>query len=286
MIETTKKNDECANRAVLLIAGTAWLFADEVMTQSLDFLFIDEAGQDPLANAVAVATAARNVVLLGDPLQLAQVSQGTHPEGAGDSVLEHLLGRDATVPRDREIFLEETWRMHPNVCRFVSDVVYESRLRSADVCAKLAVTVDGTQETGLRFIAIAHEGNTQSSDEEADRGVAEIQRLLRGTWTNNKDHTRPLQASDFLVVAAYNAQVRVVTHALERRRAPARHRVPFQPQPRRPRRLPRTRLGDHPRQPPKLLDVECKTPEQMLLENGLCRFVEMAINKQPISADG
>lgn len=42
--------------------GTPGFFSDEDMNQSLDFLFIDEAGQVSHANAIAVATAARNVV--------------------------------------------------------------------------------------------------------------------------------------------------------------------------------------------------------------------------------
>lgn len=110
---------------VRLLAGTAWLFAREELDGQLDVLVIDEAGQMSLADALAVGTAAHNIVLLGDPLQLAQVSQGVHPGGTGCSVLEHLLGDDATVPPDRGLFLERTRRMHPDVCRFVSEVIYD-----------------------------------------------------------------------------------------------------------------------------------------------------------------
>lgn len=303
MIESTA---DCTDPNVPLIAGTAWLFSDPKLEQSLDYLFIDEAGQVSLANAIAVSTAARNVVLLGDPLQLAQVSQGSHPDGVGASVLEHLLGNDATVSRERGIFLEHTWRMHPSVCAFVSDVVYDSRLRSADECATQVVNVDGVNENGLRFFAVEHEGNTQSSDEEAQRIATEIQRMLRGTFTSSRGVTRALGVSDFLVVAAYNAQVRHITSALH---AAGLHDVPvgtvdkFQG-----RQAPivffsmATSSGiDLPRDidflfsrnrlnvaisrarcvatvvaSPRLLDVACKTPRQMQLVNGLCRFVEMA----------
>jgi hypothetical protein len=113
---------------VRLLAGTAWLFAREDLDAQLDVLVIDEAGQMSLADALAVGTSARNLVLLGDPLQLAQVSQGVHPGETGCSVLEHLLGSDATVPAGRGLFLERTRRMHPDVCRFVSEVVYDGRL--------------------------------------------------------------------------------------------------------------------------------------------------------------
>src|SRR5207245_8066709 len=96
---------------VLLLAGTSWLFSRE--RADVDTLFVDEAGQLSLADALAAGTCARNVVLLGDQQQLAQVSQGIHPEGAGVSVLEHLLEGEDTVPPDRGLFLSHTWRMHP-----------------------------------------------------------------------------------------------------------------------------------------------------------------------------
>src|SRR5207237_6610768 len=77
---------------VQLYAGTAWLFARQELDQQLDYLFVDEAGQVSLADALAIGTSARTLVLLGDPLQLAQVPQGIHPHGSGLSVWVHLLG--------------------------------------------------------------------------------------------------------------------------------------------------------------------------------------------------
>src|SRR5439155_24552467 len=123
-----RKIVQAASR-VELVAGTAWLFANDECDGLVDTLIIDEAGQVALADGLAMGTAARNVILLGDPLQLAQVSQGTHPAGTGASVLEHLLAGRATVPPDMGVFLERTRRMHPDVCRFVSEVVYDGRLR-------------------------------------------------------------------------------------------------------------------------------------------------------------
>ena len=108
---------------VMLVAGTSWLFSDPGMQESLDYLFLDEAGQFGLADTCAVGTAALNLVLLGDPSQLAQVSTGSHPAGAERSVLEHLLGTDATIPGNRGLFIEESWRMHDDVCRFVSQLI-------------------------------------------------------------------------------------------------------------------------------------------------------------------
>jgi uncharacterized protein len=140
-----------------LLAGTAWLFAhhDLGAADVIDTLVIDEAGQVALADALAMGTAARNVILLGDPLQLAQVSQGTHPPGTGASVLEHLLGGQATVPPDMGIFLDRTRRMHPDVCRFVSEVVYDGRLEWTPAVARQATAFG----TGLRFVPVDHAGN-------------------------------------------------------------------------------------------------------------------------------
>ena len=111
-----------------LIAGTAWLFADPALEAAVDYLFVDEAGQVSLANLVAMGTAARNVLLLGDQMQLGQPIQGVHPGRSGESALEYLLDGQATVAEDRGIFLGTTWRMHEDVCRFISDAVYDGRL--------------------------------------------------------------------------------------------------------------------------------------------------------------
>ena len=97
-----------------------------------------------LADALAIGTSARNLVLLGDPLQLAQVSQAMHPPGAGASVLEHLLGEHGTIPAERGLFIDQTRRMHPDVCRFISEAIYEGRLESFADCARQDIVAPGT----------------------------------------------------------------------------------------------------------------------------------------------
>ena len=196
---------------VQLVAGTAWLFAHDECDALVDTLVIDEAGQVSLADALAMGTAARNVILLGDPSQLAQVSQGTHPEGTGLSVLEHLLGAHQTVPGDIGIFLDRTRRMHPDVSRFVSEVVYEGRLTGLPELATQATAFG----TGLRFLPVEHIGNVAAAPEEAERVAREIKAMLGCSWTNRKGETRPLTESDFMVVAPYNAQVRRLRQALQ-----------------------------------------------------------------------
>src|SRR5207245_10584164 len=178
-----------ARRDVLLFAGTAWLFAHHDLDGAIDTLVIDEAGQVALADALAMGTAARNVILLGDPLQLAQVSQGTHPAGTGASVLEHLLAGRATVPSEMGVFLDRTRRMHPDVCRFVSDVVYDGRLQWTPDVAGQATALGA----GLRYQPVEHSGNTVSSPEEAARVASEHCNMLGAGWTDKGGGHRALR---------------------------------------------------------------------------------------------
>ena len=199
---------------VLLLGGTAWLFAREDMAGVVDTLFVDEAGQVSLADALVLGTCARNVVLLGDPQQLGQVSQGIHPEGAAASALEHLLGDEDTVPADRGLFLSHTWRMHPDVCRFISGTSYEGLLHSVPACERQRIDSAGLAGAGLRWLAVEHEGNRASSIEEADRIAAELELLIGGTFTDRDGRERRLGWDDVLVVTPYNAQVRCLRKRL------------------------------------------------------------------------
>jgi len=249
-----------------------------------------------------MGTAARNVILLGDPLQLAQVSQGTHPAGSGASVLEHLLGGRATVPPDMGVFLDRTRRMHPDVCRFVSEVVYDGRLRWTPEVAQQA-TVFGT---GLRYLPVEHSGNTASAPEEAARVAREIAGMMGAGWTNAKGETRVLRHDHFMVVAPYNAQVRRLRQALgaaglgavpvgtvdkfQGREAPiVFYSMATSSADDIPRSLDflfsRNRLNvavsramclAYVVASPRLLESRARTIDQMRLMNALCRFVEMA----------
>jgi uncharacterized protein len=214
-VTSVVKNDDCAASGAHLLAGTAWLFADACMEERVDYLFIDEAGQMALADALAAATSARRVVLLGDPQQLPHVTQNTHPGGSGRSVLEHLLGEDATVPAGRGLFLAHSWRMHPDVCRFVSEHSYDGRLASAPGCERQAVSSPGLSGAGLRYIPVEHRHRAQRSPEEAEAIAHEVDLLLSGGTVTARDGvTRPLLPSDILVVAPYNMQVRCIREAL------------------------------------------------------------------------
>lgn len=196
-----------------VIGGTAWDFANatRVTPGSLDLLVIDEAGQFCLANTIAVAPAAANLLLLGDPQQLPQVSQGTHPEPVDTSALDWLVDGQRTLPDARGYFLDRSYRMHPAVCAAVSELAYEGRLHSHDV-RTAARRLDGFQP-GVRTLSVGHQGNSIESPEEADAIVDQIRRLLGSYWTDEYG-TRPLSASDVLVLAPYNAQVSLIRRRL------------------------------------------------------------------------
>lgn len=212
----TGDNSALADPDFDVVAATAWSFASKSMLAApVDVLLIDEAGQLALIDAVVGSMAAESVVLLGDPLQLAQVAQATHPGGSGASALGHLLGDDETMPDDRGVFIEETRRMHPDVCRFISDRIYQGRLISHPDCARQ----DTALGTGLRWLRVVHDGCATESEEETEAVAGLIGTLLGQPWTDQRGAARRLTAEDILVVAPYNDQVRALRRRLGSDRA-------------------------------------------------------------------
>jgi predicted RecB family nuclease len=202
-----------------LVAGTAWLFADADMDQKLDFLFVDEAGQVALANLVAMGTSAKNIVLLGDQMQLGQPIQGVHPGRSGESSLEFLLNGLATMPPERGIFLGTTWRMHPDVCRFISDAVYDGRLLPAPDNSNQRLLLDANahpalRQTGIRYVPAMHDTCTQRSREEADLVCALVASLLLQRYCDKTGTDHAMTLEDILVVAPYNMQVNLLKAVL------------------------------------------------------------------------
>ncbi|MDO5712285.1 MAG: TM0106 family RecB-like putative nuclease, partial [Micrococcales bacterium] len=199
-----------------LVGGTAWLWARQEMEASVDVLVIDEAGQFSLANALAVAPAARHgIVLLGDPQQLTQPTQAAHPDGGEVSALEHLLAGHDTIPADRGVFLDRTWRMHPDLAAFVSELSYEERLLSAP--GRERQRIDAPAEvtgSGLLWVPCPHEGDSADSDIEAHRVAQITTDLIGGTFSDHEGRVRALTGSDVLVVAPFNAHVARLRDAL------------------------------------------------------------------------
>ncbi|GAA3741221.1 uncharacterized protein HDA32_002520 [Spinactinospora alkalitolerans] len=196
-----------------LVGGTAWNFANEAFAgDPFDVLIIDEAGQFALADTLAVSAAARDLVLLGDPQQLPQVVQGTHGEGAAASALEHLVGEQEIIGPSMGYFLDQTRRMHPQVCEPVSRLSYRGLLRAHPSAAGrgLAGVAAGTYR-----IETEHTGRTTHSPEEVSAVVDLAARLVGTSFTEPGAAPRALDGADILVVAPFNLQVRALRRALE-----------------------------------------------------------------------
>ncbi|HEX2212365.1 MAG TPA: DEAD/DEAH box helicase, partial [Mycobacterium sp.] len=202
-----------AEHEACVIGGTAWDFANDarVASERLDLLAVDEAGQFSLGYTIAVARAARSLMLLGDPQQLGQVSTGSHPEPVDHSALGWLMEGHDVLPAEYGYFLERTHRMHSALCRVDSALSYDNRLLPHPKTDER--TLAGF-EPGVHTRSVDHEGRSTSSPEEAEVIADEIGRLIGARWTDEHG-SRDLKQQDVLVVAPYNAQVLQVRAALE-----------------------------------------------------------------------
>jgi predicted RecB family nuclease len=285
-------------------AGTAWLWARPEALDSVDVLFVDEAAQMSLANVLAVSHAGKSLVLLGDPRQLDQPTQGTHPEGTSVSALDYILNGQLTIHADQGLFLGETWRLHPEICAFTSELFYESRLTSVAGLELQEVRSRGrVQGSGLRYLPVLHTGNQSSSPEEAD-GVRELVRDvldLGTTWLDRHGVEHPVGLDDILIIAPYNAQVFEIQDRLPGARVGTVDKFQGQEAPIVIYSLTTSTHADAPRgmsflyslnrlnvatsrarclsiliSSPALFEPECRTPEQMQMANAFCRYLEMA----------
>ncbi|HET6932345.1 MAG TPA: TM0106 family RecB-like putative nuclease [Candidatus Acidoferrum sp.] len=308
MVQQVDQNEEVLDalrsETVRVVAGTPWLWARSDMANSVDVLFVDEAGQMSLADVLAISRASQSVVLLGDPQQLNQPQQGVHPPGVDVSALAHLLGGRATIEPDKGLFLKETWRLHPDICAFTSELFYDGRLTARPENQNQRLNANGPLGgSGLRYIPVPHNGNQSESPEE----VAKVRELVNdllasgATWVDKTGVRDTLKLADILVVAPYNAQVAALAKALpvgarigtvdkfQGQQAPV---VIYSMTTSTPEDAPRgmeflyslNRLNVAVSRAqcvaaivasPALFQVECKTPRQIQLANALCRYLEM-----------
>ncbi len=300
-------------------AGTPWLFAREEMLGALDVLFVDEAGQMSLANTVAMSGSASSMVLLGDPNQLPMVSQGVHPEGAGASALEHLLGEATTLDDRLGLFLETTYRMHPDGQR-----LHLGRLLRRPAADRSLDRAPAHRLGAARAATAPASGSSAWSTRATPRArrrrrpswPISSRRLIGTPWTNQKGETDPIEAENLIVVAPYNAHVAEIAKAVEARlgvgiRVPVGTVDKFQGQEGAVAiySMASSSRDDAPRDmdflysrnrlnvavsraraiaivvaSPRLLEANCRTPEQMRLVNALCQLVEQAAAAAPITA--
>jgi uncharacterized protein len=287
-----------------VLGGTSWVWAPEAAFEAVDVLFIDEAGQMALADVLAVSQAAKSIVLIGDPQQLERPLKGSHPDGAEKSALEHLLGERKTIAADMGFLLPETWRLHPRVCEFTSEMFYEGRLVSRDFLRNRVV--EGHQwlsGAGLWFAPVEHEGCRNASAEEVEIVARIAEGLLKPEvkWFYGAGNSRALKEEDILIVAPYNAQVSDLSVRLPKMRIGTVDKFQGQEAPvviyslttSSPEEAPRgmeflyslNRLNVATSRAmttvivvgsPRLFEPECRTPRQMQLANALCAYLEKA----------
>lgn len=270
----------------------------------LDVLVVDEAAQMSLANVVAVAQSTATLILLGDPQQLDQPTQGTHPDGVGVSSLEHVLQGHHTIAADRGLFLEHTWRLHPDICAFNSELFYDSKLGSQEGCELQIITSDGpTSGSGLRYLPVPHTGNQSSSIEEAEAVADLIRGILTdgARWTDREGIETPLTLNDIVIITPYNAQVFEIQQRLPGARVGTVDKFQGQEAPIAIYSMATSSYADAPRgmeflysanrfnvaisrakclavliASPDVFEADCKTPRQMQLANAFCRYLECA----------
>jgi predicted RecB family nuclease len=308
-VAVARKNNEEAWEALKsgranVVGGTSWLWSPEAAFEAVDVLFIDEAGQMALADVIAVSQAAKNVVLLGDPQQLERPLKGSHPEGAEKSALEHLLDGRKTISEDMGFLLPHTWRLHPEVCKFTSEVFYEGKLSSHAIAQSRVLEGHAwLNKPGLWFLPVEHEGNRNSSAEEVEVAARIVEGLLKPgvKWFYGAGNSRRLKHEDILIVAPYNAQVADLSARLPKMRIGTVDKFQGQEAPVVIYSLTTSSPEDAPRGmeflyslnrlnvatsramsnvilvgSPKLLEPDCRSPRQMQLANALCRYLELA----------
>ena len=308
-----EKNEEAwdalKSGAANVVGGTSWLWSPEKAFETVDVLFIDEAGQMSLADVLAVSQAARKLVLLGDPQQLERPTKGSHPDGAEKSALEHLLNGRKTIAGDMGFLLPETWRLHPKVCEFTSEMFYEGRLVARGFLRNRVIKGHTwVSEAGLWFVPAEHEGNRNSSAEEVELVARIVEGLLKPEvqWMRGAGNPRGLTDEDILIVAPYNAQVSDLLARLPGMRIGTVDKFQGQEAPvviyslttSSPEEAPRgmeflyslNRLNVATSRAmtavivvgsPRLFEPECRTPRQMQLANALCAYREMAVEIDP-----
>ena len=297
------------NGSINVLGATAWCWARPNFEQSVDVLIVDEAGQMALSNVLATAPAGKSLVLLGDPQQLEQPLQSSHPEGSEVSALYHLLAGEQTMPADKGLFLDETYRLHPNIARFTSEIYYEGRVEARPELAQQAIVAKdgGTSSftgSGLIYVPVPHTGNQARSLEEVQVVQSIVDDLTSWCcWRDKGGSIHTLTAQDVLIVAPYNAQVSALVEAMpllaerigtvdrfQGQEAPV---VLYSMTSSNPDEAPRGMEFLYNRfrfnvatsraqalcilvGSPDLFRPECRTPHQMKMANGFCRYVELA----------
>jgi len=290
-----------------VIAGTSNMWAHTSLSNAVDYLFVDEAGQLSLADTLVCCYATKNLVLLGDPQQLRQPIQGVHPDGIDVSSLEHIFQEQKTIGPDQGVFLGTTWRMHPKICSFNSDLYYDGKLSPMPTLQRQRISgntpFDGA---GLYYQPVTHSSNSNYAPQEVEAVVHIFNNLTKGDveWVDATGKKFIVEPKHIRIITPYNRQRQEITKRLggfkevgtvdkfQGREAPiviysmvtssaadAPRGMDFLYNPNRFNvAVSRARAAFILVGSPLLFEPECKTPDQMRLANGLCYFMEKVEN--------
>ena len=199
------------DKEIQLHAGTVYHFAKGYFDNKLDYLFVDEAGQVSLANLIAMGRAGKNLILIGDQMQLSQPTKGAHPGNSGQSALEYLLEERDTIPTNMGIFIDVTRRLHPNLNSFISSNFYDDRLKHHKLTEKRELIFPekdkSFQKPGIYYLPIQHQDCSQQSNEEGEMVNKLYKKFLKIKFKDEKGNTKKITVNDILTVSPYNVQV-------------------------------------------------------------------------------
>lgn len=290
--------------AANVIGGTSFMWCLPEFKDSVDYLFVDEAGQLSLIDTLSISGSCKNLILLGDPQQLQQPQQGVHPDGTEVSALSHILQENQTISDEQGVFLKTTWRMHPEICAFDSKLFYENKLLPVSGLENQRIYVKGIIEgSGLRYLEASHEGNTNSSVEEVETVSNLVGRLMASDsyWINKEGEKFSISSSSIKIISPYNAQVNLLKEALPDMEIGTVDKFQGQEAPIIIYSVATSHPQDAPRgmeflyslnrlnvavsrakamfilvSSPDIFEPECKSPSQIKLANPFCRFREVA----------
>ena len=208
-------------RSAQLVGATVYALARAEVEQ-FDFLFVDEASQVSMANYAVMARCARAGVLVGDQQQLEMPVQGAHPNMVKRSCLAHMAGEGAVIDPARGVFLDTSFRLQPEICKFVSKHFYDGALQSHNSCSDNTLILDEAEVRlvpkgkGIVFVPVddePHSPGSKMSPAECTVVRNVVDELL-GLRCTLRGKQRVIEEKDILIVSAFNAQVQALKGAL------------------------------------------------------------------------
>ena len=212
-IWTMSKDNSADYSEYNVIVGTSFMWVSKPVI--VDLMIVDEAGQLSLADTMCVSDTCKRMVMFGDPQQLQQPQKAVHPFGTDDSALGHIFGGRKTVDDEYGLLLDTSYRMHDDICGFVSEMFYDGKLMYDQANSNHEILNNDTfSGSGMRFVPAEHEGNKSQSNEEVEKIMNILEKILDGKTQFRDKHgnLHKVEQEDIKIISPYNAQ----RNALER----------------------------------------------------------------------